>query len=145
MKYEVEVDIALPRDRVIELFDSTENLYQWQEGLQSFEHLEGEAGQVGARSKLVYDSRRGALEMVETITKRNLPHEFSATYTTRGVYNEVDNSFEVRSPDSTRWKMSTIFKFKGMMALMAPFMTSAFKSNTRLSMERFKAFAEGSK
>ena len=51
MKYTTELTIKLPRNRVIELFDSTENLYEWQEGLLSFELLEGEAGQEGAVSK----------------------------------------------------------------------------------------------
>ena len=44
MHYSVDIEIDLPRDRVIELFDSTENLYKWQRGLQSFEHIEGEPG-----------------------------------------------------------------------------------------------------
>ena len=34
MKYTTEVTIELPREQVIPLFDSTENLYKWQEGLQ---------------------------------------------------------------------------------------------------------------
>ena len=37
-EYTVEIEIALPRDRVIELFDNPENLFKWQTGLQSAEH-----------------------------------------------------------------------------------------------------------
>ncbi|MFQ5507583.1 MAG: SRPBCC family protein [Planctomycetota bacterium] len=51
--YTVEVDIDLPRERVIELFDNADNLYKWQPGLQSFEHLSGEPGQPGASSRMV--------------------------------------------------------------------------------------------
>ena len=36
MKFIVEITINLPRDRVITLFDSTENLYKWQPDLISF-------------------------------------------------------------------------------------------------------------
>lgn len=49
MKYESELVIDLPRERVIELFDNPDNLPKWQEGLQSFEHISGEVGQPGAK------------------------------------------------------------------------------------------------
>ena len=44
MRYKTEVIINLPRDRVIELFDSFENLKEWQEGLLSHDHVSGEPG-----------------------------------------------------------------------------------------------------
>ena len=49
--YTVAIEIDLPRDRVIELFDNPDNLFKWQTGLQSFDHLSGEPGQPGAKSK----------------------------------------------------------------------------------------------
>jgi len=142
MKYSTEISIALSRERVIELFDSTENLYEWQEGLKSFEPLKGIPGQKGAVSKMVYAGRKGDLEMTETISKRNFPEEFSAIYKAKGVFNEVSNYFSEETPGQTIWKMDNIFSFRGMMALMAPFMKNAFKANTVLSMEQFKLFAE---
>ena len=77
MHYTVEIDIDLPRDRVIELFDSTENLKKWQRGLQVFEPLEGEPGQPGAKSRMVFQMGKRKIEMVETITERNLPDAFA--------------------------------------------------------------------
>ena len=77
MQYEAEVTINLPRKRVIELFDSTENLYEWQTGLKSFKTIEGVAGQPGARSEMIYDTNGRKLEMIETIVTRNFPDEFS--------------------------------------------------------------------
>lgn len=44
MKYELEITINLPRERVIELFDNPDNLKKWQEGLQSFSHRSGTPG-----------------------------------------------------------------------------------------------------
>ena len=142
MKYTTELTISLPRDRVIELFDSTENLYKWQEGLLSFELLEGEAGQEGAVSKMVYASRKNDLQMTETISSRKFPDEFTAIYKAKGVRNVVNNFFIEETPGQTTWKIHNEFRFRGMMALMAPFMKSAFEANTVLSMERFKLFAE---
>lgn len=142
MKYTTELSISLPRDRVIELFDNTENLYEWQEGLLSFELLEGEAGQEGAVSKMVYASRKNDLLMTETIIKRKFPDEFVAIYKAKGVKNVINNYFLEVKPGQTTWKMHNVFRFSGMMALMSPFMKSAFQANTVLTMERFKLFAE---
>ncbi len=142
MKYTTEVTILLPREKVIELFDSTENLYEWQPGLKSFEPLSGEPGREGSQSTMVYEGRKGDLVMTETITKRNLPDEFHGTYKARGVFNEMYNYFSETEPGITRWRTISIFRFSGLMALMAPFMKKAFTDNTLLSMERFRVFAE---
>ena len=144
MKYTTEITINLPRSKVIERFDSTENIYKWQKGLKSFEHIDGEPGQEGGRSKLVYEGRKGELQMTETITKRNLPDEFHGIYEAKGVYNEMYNYFLETGPDQTTWRSVSVFRFRGFMALMAPFMKSAFTNNTLLNMERFKSFAEQS-
>jgi hypothetical protein len=117
-------------------------LHKWQEGLVSFEHIEGEPGQEGGRALLVYEGRRGRLEMTETIIRRNLPDEFHASYKTRGVYNEIYNYFMEIPDHKTIWRIVSVFRFRGLTALMAPFMKQAFSGNTLLNMERFKAFAE---
>jgi hypothetical protein len=80
--------------------------------------------------------------MIETITKRNLPDEFHGVYEARGVYNEMYNYFEEQENQATLWRTESVFKFRGLMALMAPFMKAAFTNNTLLNMERFKNFAE---
>ena len=144
MKYTTEVTINLPRTRVIELFDSTENMYKWQEGLKSFTVISGNPGEEGCRSEMVYEGRRGDLEMIETITKRNLPDEFHGIYEARGVYKEMHNYFLETDHGKTVWQTVNIYKFRGLLALMAPFMKAAFASNTLLNMERFKSFAEKS-
>ena len=91
---------------------------------------------------MIYAGRKGDLVMKETIILRNFPHEFHASYQARGVYNQVFNYFEEPEPGTTLWKTQNIFKFRGAMAFMIPFMKRAFKNNTLLSMERFKVFAE---
>ena len=142
MKYTSEITIGLPLDRVVELFVSTENLYKWQEGLKSFEHLEGEAGEKEAVSTMVYAGRKGDLHMTETILENKLPASLHAEYRARGVYNRVANFFEEKGKGSTLWKAEHYFRFSGLMALMAPFMKKAFTGHTLLQMESFKTFAE---
>ena len=142
MKYTCEILINLPRQAVIELFDSSENLKKWQPGLLELTHLEGKPGEVGARSELVYESRKGNLVMTETITTRKLPEQFHMSYSSRGVYNEVENWFTEKEPGLTLWRTENYFRFRGIMMLMIPFMKQAFIHNTTLNMDRFKVFAE---
>lgn len=144
MKYTNEITIELPRALVIELFDNTENISKWQEGLKSIDHLEGEPGEEGSTSRMVYAGRKSDLVITETVTKRSFPEEYCISYKSKGVYNEVINHFSEPEPGRTHWKMANSFTFNGMMALMAPFVKSAFTANTLLNMERFKAFAEQS-
>ena len=145
MQYTVEIDIDLPRSRVIELFDSTENLYMWQKGLQRFESISGEPGQPGAKSKMVYKMGKRNMELVETITKRDLPDEFHCTYETKGVFNVVTNRFSEAGPDKTRWESENEFRFSGFMKVIGLLMKGAFPKQSLQYMQDFKAFAEDGK
>ena len=145
MKYTVEIELNLPRDEVIKLFDNQENMYKWQEGLQSFEPISGEPGRPGAKSKLVYQMGKRTIEMIETITDRNLPEEFNGTYEAKGVYNVVRNRFTESGPDKTHWECENEFQFSGFMRLIGFFMASAFPKQTLKYMHHFKAFAEEGK
>ena len=142
MKYSTEIIIDLPRNRVLELFDSSENLVKWQKSLVSFEHLSGEAGQLGAKSKLIYEMGKREFILTETITKRNLPDEFHGTYETDGMYNLMENYF-IDEGDKTLWR--TVSTFKGtnfMMKLMLILMPGSFRKRTLNTMMDFKKFAE---
>ena len=71
MKYTLSTTINLPRSKVIELFDNPDNMSKWQPELQSFEHISGEPGEPGAKSRLKYKMGKREVEMIETITARN--------------------------------------------------------------------------
>jgi carbon monoxide dehydrogenase subunit G len=142
MKYQAEITINLPIKKVIELFDNSENLKHWQPGLISFEHLSGEPGQAGSKARLVYKMGKKELIMIETITRKNLPFEFSGTYEAKGVFNEVKNYFTPIGTDKTKYSMDNEFKFKGLMKLFAFLIPGAFKKQSQKFLEQFKAFAE---
>ena len=80
--------------------------------------------------------------MIETITVRNLPDEFSSTYEAKGVYNIVKNRFVPISENKTKYITDQEFQFHGMMKLIAFFMPGAFKKQSYQYLEQFKAFAE---
>ena len=142
MKYSNEIEINLPIDKVIALFDDPENMKHWQPGLQSFEHLSGTPGQPGAKSKLKYKMGNRDIEMIETITKRNLPQEFAGTYETKGVYNLVSNKFYPLGVNKTKWVTDTEFQLSGFMKLIGWLMPGSFKKQSQKFLEDFKTFAE---
>lgn len=141
MKYSNEVIINAPRDKVIELFDNFDNMSKWQKGFQSYSAISGTPGQVGAKSHLVYEMNGRKIEMVETITERNLPDVFSGTYDVEGVHNIIENRF-IEEGGKTRWIANNEFQFKGIMKLMSIFMRGTIKKQTLSDMNRFKEFAE---
>lgn len=143
MEFSLDIEIALPRDRVIELFDNPDNMKKWQPDLVSFETIEGARGQVGAKSRLIYKIKGREVVMIETITKREIPDEPSGTYEMEGIFNTLENHFEEIAPGRTVWKSKSTFKFSGSMKMMAMFMKSTFVDHTRKLMQNFKEFAEG--
>lgn len=143
MRYQTELIINLPREQVIALFDDSENLPKWMKGLVLFEHLEGQAGQEGAKSKLKFEMGKRKMEMVETILKRNFPEEFTCAYETSGVYNEVKNEFLILDSGHTLYRTEHYFKFESWgMKAMAFLMPAAFKKQSKQYLEDFKKFAE---
>ena len=142
MKYSSEIEINKPIDQVIALFDNADNMGKWMEGLQTFEHLSGTPGQPGAKSKLVFMMGKRKIEMIETITTRNLPAEFSGTYEAKGVFNIVKNKFIKLSASKTKYITENEFQFKGMMKIMGFLMPGMFKKQSYKYLKDFKKFVE---
>ncbi|MFM7867148.1 MAG: SRPBCC family protein [Planctomycetaceae bacterium] len=143
MKYSVSIVIELLRERVVELFDNSANLPCWQRGLQSHQLVSGQAGQTGARSRLVFQMGKRRIEMLETITRRSLPDAFDGTYEAPGVFNIVCNRFISLSPSQTRWESDNEFRFSGLfMRIIGLVMRGAFPKQSQQYLQDFKAFAE---
>ena len=142
MKYSCEVIIDLHIDRVVELFDNPDNLKHWQPGLLSFERISGNPGQPGAKSRLKFKMGNRDIEMIETVTVRNLPHEFSGTYDAKGVFNIVKNYFTPMSATQTRFVSEQEFKFSGFMKAVGFMLPDVFRKTSQQYLTHFKAFAE---
>lgn len=143
MKYSNQVIINKPIGRVIELFDSVENLYKWMPGLLSYEHISGEPGHAGAKAKLKFKMGKREIEMIETVTLRDLPHEFSGTYEAKGIYNPQRNLFIAIDANTTKYESISEFQFKGFgMKLLGLLMPNAFKKQSQIYLDKFKEFVE---
>ncbi|MDC0602795.1 SRPBCC family protein, partial [Aliiglaciecola sp.] len=131
MRYTVAIEINQPREQMLEIFDNFENLTLWMPGLISLEHISGTPGHVDAKSKFVVSMGKRSCEMIETITVRDMPVEFTATYETDGMWNQVKNIFDEVDAQTTRWTAYNEFRSdKLMMKLMMLIMPWAFKKES---------------
>ena len=146
MKFTCTVDIDLPRERVIELFDNPDNMKHWQDGFISFEHLSGTPGEVGAKSVVKYEHRGKPFELVETLLVKDFPNEFSGTYEHKKMTNNMQNLFTELENGKTRWTANIEYtEMKGLMLkVFSFFMPSMFKKQVQKWMDQFKVFAENS-
>ncbi|MDQ0092808.1 SRPBCC family protein [Paeniglutamicibacter psychrophenolicus] len=142
MEFTQELTVNLPRQRFIELFDDPENLKEWQKGLISFEGVSGTPGEPGATSRLTYRQGRGTMEMIETVTRRDLPEAFDGTYDAKGVHNVCRNEFHDLDGNATRWVAHNVFEFTGFMRVVALLFGPMFKKQSLKMMTAFKEFAE---
>ena len=143
MRYRLEQEINLHRDRVFALMLDHQNLTKWQPDLLSVEHLSGVPGQVGAKTKQVNRQGKGELEIIETITVRKPPEELCATYEAGSVWNLIECRFYDIGNDRTRWVLTSDFRSTNiMLKLMTIFTPGMFKKQTAKFMNRFKEFAE---
>lgn len=142
MKYTNETIIKAPREKVVELFNDPENLAKWQPGFVSMELIKGEGSTVGSQHRLHYTMGKRDVTMVETITAKNLPELFAATYETKGVWNEVHNHFEELPDGTTKYWTENEFRMSGMMKLFGWFMPGAFKKQSQKYLDLFKEFVE---
>lgn len=142
MEYTQDIVVNVPRARFIELFDNPDLMPEWMEGLLSFEPLTGVPGQEGATSRLTYKRGRGTLEMVETITRRQLPDHFDGAYDAKGVHNISNNQFIDVDGTSTRWVAHNIFEMSGFMKIVGALFGAMFRKQTLETMQAFKHFAE---
>lgn len=144
MKYTCEIDINKPVEETVELFDNQENLFKWMPGLKNLELIEGERGQPGSKTKLLFDMNGKEIEMVETLIKKKLPEEFTARFTAKGVDNYQTTRFIKIDDSRTKYLSENEFRFSGFMKLMG-LMPGAFKKQTMKYLESFKKFAEDHK
>ncbi|MCY3784885.1 MAG: SRPBCC family protein [Chloroflexi bacterium] len=143
MKYTCKLVINVAREPMVKLFDDPDNMLKWMEGLQSFEHVSGTPGEPGATSRLTFARDNGTtFDMIETLTRYNLPDEISGTYETEGVRNVIENWFVEDGPNATQWIAHNVFEFGGVMRVAAWFMRPLFKRQSLKIMESFKVFAE---
>ncbi|MFT4758282.1 MAG: hypothetical protein ACI9XO_000620 [Paraglaciecola sp.] len=84
------------------------------------------------------------MELLETVTVRNLPNEFSGIYVHKYMTNSMVNKFDWLSAKQTRWTAEIEYtQLNGFMIKMMVFlMPGMFKKQTQKWLNQFKGFAE---
>lgn len=154
MKYTVSIEIALPRERMVQLLADPAHLPNWLRGLVLHEPLSGVHGQVGTKSRVVMQMGQRQIECTETITRREpadlhgIPKggsvvRFDREIVGEGMWNAVRDRLTEAGPETTLWVSENEYRFSGLlMRLGGLLMPGAFRKQSLQHMQDFKAFAE---
>lgn len=153
MKYTVSIEIALPREKTVQLLADPVHLPKWLRGMVLHEPLSGMHGQVGTRSRVVMQMGQQKMEAIETITRREpadlhgIPKEsvvhFDREIVAKGMWNAARERLTETGPETTLWESENEYRFSSLpMRLIGPFMRGAFRKQSQQHMRDFRAFAE---
>lgn len=143
MKYTCSVEIDVPINKVVELWQNENNFKAWQDGFKSIELLSGEVHKKGAVSKIIFEDKN-RMELIETIISNNLPQQKVALYEHIHMTNTQTTSFKPISDDKTLYISEveyTMFN-KFLIRLIAKLFPGKFKAQSQKWMNQFKSFAE---
>ncbi len=116
-------------------------------------HLAGCTGQVGTKSRVVFQAGQQQFEAIETITRRepldlhSIPGDrrvhFEGEIVANGMLSATRDRFIETGRETTRREGESEYLFSGlMMRLVGLFMPSAVRKHSLQHMLDFKAFAE---
>jgi len=142
MKYVCSVDIFQSLAQVIVLFNNPDNTTEWMSELVNLELIKGAPSDVGAVSRLTFRTKTLDFDVIETITKKNLPSQFARVYKMRDIALEVNDSFAVAGKHLTRYTSKNEVSFSGLMLPVGWVLKWYFKKRTHKQMKDFKYFAE---
>lgn len=156
MKYTVSIEISLPRERVAQLLADPIHLPYWLRGLVLHEPLSGEHGEVGTVSRVVLQTGQRQMECTETITRREpedlhgIPADrvvrFEREIIADGMWSAARERLTEAGAGTTLWERENEYRFSSLpMRLLSPLMGGVFRTQSRLHMQDFKAFAEEGK
>ena len=153
MKNTVSIEIALPRERVVQLLADPAHMSKWLRGLVLHEPMSGVHGQVGTRSRVVMQMGKQKTECIETITRREpadlrgIPKghvvHFDREIVGEGMWSAVHERLTEAGPETTLWVSASEYRFSGLlMRVVALLMPGAFRKQSQQHMQDFEAFAE---
>lgn len=143
MKYTSEILIELPLKEFLNKLRNYNNMKYWQRGLESYEHISGELGSLGAKIKLNYRFGNRKICLIETITHSDFPNEYHVFHDTEGLHNIHQNYFEELPNGTTKWVFkSECIPTSFSMSVKTLLMPRLYKNQTLKYLKDFKNFAE---
>lgn len=144
MKFICTTQIALPIERVLELYQKQDDLKLWQTGFVSKELIKGLPGVTGTKSKIIYHNNNNVIELIETILPSESKNIFVALYEHKHMINTMTSRFSQLAPYKTQLDLEIHYtKFIGIIPkLMALLFPGVFKKQTQKMVDNFKIYAE---
>jgi hypothetical protein len=140
MKFVCNILINKSINEVSKYFEDPEALKYSQDGFIKTEHISGDEGKPGAKSKLIYKK----FDLIETIIHNNLPNEFYATYEHEKMTNTMRSNFIAINKNKTNLTATIEYtEFKGfVIKLIAKAFPGMFKKQVDKWLIRFKDYCE---
>jgi hypothetical protein len=125
MKYTVSIEVAPPRERVVQLLADPANFPKWRRGLMVHEPISGAPGEVGTKSRVVLQMGQQRVECIETVTRREpadlrqIPKEavvqFDREIVGEGMWSVVRDRLTEAGPEKTLWESGSKYRFSGLL------------------------------
>ncbi len=142
VSYESEVSVNKPLNETWAVLSDEAKLPDWIEGYKRSELVSGEAGQVGAVSKIYVDNQGQEMVMQETITALDPDKRMAMTFT----MDFMDMDYEVlldEKEGKTHIRTKSKVKGNGMMAKsMVALMSSGMKAQENKNLSKLKKVIE---
>ncbi len=103
MKFTCSVEIDLPVEKVVRPFDNDENLIEWQDGFIRIEHISAIPGESGAKSRIIFQTGKQKMELIETILVKNIPNEKTGLHEYKHMVNTMTSRFIAMGENKTRY------------------------------------------
>ena len=144
MKIQGSIEINAPRNKVIEYFSNPEYLKEYQDGFVSKELISGNFGQNGAVSKMLYQTGKRKMTLVETIINNDFPESFDAHYHHKFMDNTMKCYFQELDSSTTKYSYEVEYTrinwfLPKLMALLFP---SIYRKQIEKWVRQFKHFVE---
>lgn len=144
MKHSGSIEINKPIEIVTKYFADPKYCKEYQDGFLRKELKSGIEGEVGTVSNIYFEQGKGEMELIETITKNELPHSFEASY----YHIHMDNTMKCRF--ETIREKSTLYHYEYeytrinwvMPRLMAILFPGMFSKPAEKWLRQFKEFVE---
>ena len=143
MKVETTLVINKPVVLVWNFFDNPDNLGKWLTGFKRFEHISGQVGHIGSKSRQIYEERGRQIVLDDEITARQKYHHSAAKLTHKTMTALFDVVFTDLHDGRTQVVISNDTTFHTFYyKLMAPFISGTIRKRQEGDYQRLKAAIE---
>ncbi|RJX24124.1 MAG: SRPBCC family protein [Acholeplasma sp.] len=138
MKYQVDLFVSAPREKVFSAYLDHDAMKEWETGLTKIESIQGSLFDEGSIGYLHFIFGEHQMKMKVTNEKIECPDHIIQIYEVPGAWNRCDNHF-IDLKDKTHWIMDVEFRFDEDPNLPI----ERFMDKTKAGMAIFKAYIEG--